>query len=1230
MAGVRARFADGGVPLLRPDDAASVPNRPPGAMGQSVGAVGGFANTAGPPARFPESEAPAGTDDLVRATDMLPSVSAPKGGGAIRSLAEKFSVSAATGTATMAVSLPLSPGRSGFTPGLGLAYDSGSGNGPFGFGWSLGTGAITRKTDKGLPLYCDGDESDVFILAGAEDLVPVLDAAGRRRTLMRTVYGTNYRITLYRPRIEGTFSRTERWTETDTGISHWRTLSRDNVTALYGADPASRVADPDDPARIFSWQICRTWDDTGNVAVYGYTAEDSAGIDQAAAHEANRSPHTRSAQIYLKTVLYGNLQPYVPDWTAQQEKALPADWMFRVVLDYGDHAAVPPTPQADQPWPVRPDPFSVYRGRFEVRTYRRVQRLLFFNNFPAEPTAGSDCLVRSLDLVYSDQQAPADPRNPIYTFLVSATQTGYRQGDEDGTSLVQRSMPPTEFEYSQPQIQQAVLTLDLASQANLPEGLAGSSFQWVDLDGEGLAGILSGANGAWYYKRNISAGNLVGQPDGTLATRAAFGPLETVAQLPSRSDLAGVRLLDVSGSGRLDVVDLTGADPGFFERTQDGSFALLRRFAALPALDWSDPNIKFIDVTGDGLADILMTEDGLFTAYASLGGESGFEAARLIRPGWDEEKGPSVVLSDGTETIFTADMSGDGLSDIVRIRNGEACYWPNTGYGQFGAKVTMDLAPRFDNEERFDPRRIRLADIDGSGTADLLYVGDDGVNAWFNQSGNSWSAPNGIAVFPAADQLSTVQVVDLLGTGTACLVWSSPLPGEAAAPLLYVDLMGGQKPHLMTVARNNLGAETRVTYAPSTRFYLADENAGRPWVTRLPFPVQVAERTEIIDWIGRNRLVTRYAYHHGYFDSYEREFRGFGMVEQSDTEEFRADTAFDDGDFANWDQQSWSPPVRTRTWFHTGAFTDAQAVSRQYLTEYWTEPALRAPGREADAAAMRLPDTVLPDGLDAYEIQEAYRALKGSALRVETYADDGSPAAASPYTVTEQNFTIRCLQNRGENLHAVFFAHPREALSFQYERGDADPRVGHEVTLEADDYGNVTRGVSVGYPRRAGYLAPEPALSAATQTMLAYDQARLHVRGTEHRYTNAIDDPGTWPDAYRAPLPAATDDAEITGVAPAVKGDGITSLFTFDEVDGPDGVWQTVWDGAHDVPYEAIPASDVDGAGSPAITPTRRFIAGHRVQYRSDDLTALLAPGQLQARALPGQSYRAALTPGIV
>jgi len=1157
------------------------------------------------------------------AADLLPAVTVPKGGGAIRGLDEKLAVNAATGTCSTSVRIPFSSGRSGFTPAFSLAYDSGAGNGPFGFGWGIGLPEIKRKTDKGLPRYCHGDESDVFILTGADDLVPALNDDGTRTTFSRTVYGASYEIALYRPRIEGLFARIERWTDTASGDTHWRTISRDNVTTLYGADPASRTADPADPARVWSWRICASWDDKGHAASYSYTAEDSAGVDITEACEANRTTATRAAQAYLTAIRYGNVQPYFPDFTAAEPAAFPADWMFLVVLDYGDHASTPPAPAGDRPWPVRPDPFSSYRPGFEVRMYRRVQRFLFFNNFPDEPTAGANRLVRSLDLIYCDQLAPADPVSPRYTFLVSVTQTGYGLGGQAG------SMPPVEFDYSEPVIGQQVLTLDAGSQEGLPEGLDGLAYRWTDLDGEGLPGILSESGGAWYYKRNHSAGNLIPLPDGTSVARAQFGPTETVAVLPSRGDLSGVRLMDLAGSGRLDVVSLSEPDAGFFERTADAGFEPLHRFASLPELDWSDENVTFIDVTGDGLADILITGDRLYTVYASLG-EAGFDSAQQVRVPWDEERGPAVILADGTQTIFTADMSGDGLTDIVRVRNGEVCYWPSTGYGRFGTKVTMDGAPRFAAQELFDPRRVRLADIDGTGTADLLYVGADGVTAWFNQSGNGWSSPMVIAVYPTADELSSVQAIDFLGTGTACLVWSSPLPAHSAAPLRYVDLMSGRKPHLLIGARNNLGTETRVSYAPSTRFCVQDADAGRPWVTRLPFPVQVVERTEAIDWIGRGRLVTRYAYHHGYYDSYEREFRGFGMVEQWDTEEFRADTSFDDGDFVNWDQQSWSPPVLTRTWFHTGAFEQAATVAAAYDEEYWTEPALRGPGQAAAAAAMRLPDTVLPDGLDPFEEQEAYRALKGRALRTEVYGCDGSAVAGNPYAVTESNFTLRLVQHRGPNLHAVLYDCPRETLTFGYERGAADPRVSHDLTLETDAYGNVLRAVSVGYPRRAGYAPPEPVLPPAAQSMLGYDQGRLHVRGTERGYTNAIDDTGTWPDAYRVPLPASADSAEITGVNPPVRAAGITNLFAFDDIDGPGGLWATAWQTASDIAYEQVPASDVDGTGTPSAGPARRFVSRSRVLYRADDLSALLGPGVLDPRALPGESYQAALTETMV
>jgi hypothetical protein len=76
-----------------------------------------------------------------------PSITLPKGGGAISGIGEKFAANPVTGTGSMTVPLFTSPGRSGFGPQLSLSYDSGAGNGPFGFGWSLSVPSISRRTD---------------------------------------------------------------------------------------------------------------------------------------------------------------------------------------------------------------------------------------------------------------------------------------------------------------------------------------------------------------------------------------------------------------------------------------------------------------------------------------------------------------------------------------------------------------------------------------------------------------------------------------------------------------------------------------------------------------------------------------------------------------------------------------------------------------------------------------------------------------------------------------------------------------------------------------------------------------------------------------------------------------------------------------------------------------------------------------------------------------------------
>ena len=139
-----------------------------------------------------------------------PSVTLPKGGGAIRGIGEKFGANPSPERVRCRCRSPPAPGDPGSALELSLSYDSGSGNGPFGFGWSLSLPAITRKTDKGLPQYQDARESDVFVLAGAEDLVPVLEADGRRAR--DDTPFAKFIIHRYRPRIEGMFARIERWT----------------------------------------------------------------------------------------------------------------------------------------------------------------------------------------------------------------------------------------------------------------------------------------------------------------------------------------------------------------------------------------------------------------------------------------------------------------------------------------------------------------------------------------------------------------------------------------------------------------------------------------------------------------------------------------------------------------------------------------------------------------------------------------------------------------------------------------------------------------------------------------------------------------------------------------------------------------------------------------------------------------------------------------------------------
>jgi RHS repeat-associated protein len=1146
------------------------------------------------------------------AGSIAPPIALPKGGGAIRGIGDKFAANPVSGSGSVSVPIALSANRSGFTPELALTYDSSSGNGPYGFGWSMRVPQITRKTDKGLPRYNDAGHSDTFILSGAEDLVPILDTAGNIAADRATAPGQT--IHRYRPRIEGLFARIERWTRDADGDVHWRSLSKDNIVTLYGFDARSRIADPDDPSRVFTWLVCETRDDRGNAWVYEYKPEDGAGVDVTRLNERNRGAigdPRRTANRYLKCIRYGNRVALLDQFgerplvlTPQQVQN--ADWMFEVVLDYGEHDKKAPTPQETGVWSYRNDPFSSFRSGFEVRTTRLCRRVLMFHHFQQDAAVGVDCLVRSTDFTYSQDLKPLDTRNPIYSFLKAVTQVAYRRVS---TGYASRGLPAVEFEYTEAVIQDAVDDVDAASLDNLPIGADGSAYQWIDLHGEGIPGLLTEQGGAWFYKRNISP--ISDRP-------VEFTPTECVALRPNTT-LAGGRaqFMDLAGDGLPDLVILAGDAPGLYEHDEAEGWNAFLPFSSRLSREMRDRNVRFVDLDGDGHADLLITEDDAFVWHASLA-EAGFGAARRVSQALDEERGPRLVFADGTQSIYLADMTGDGLTDLVRLRNGDCSYWPNLGYGRFGARVAMDGAPLFEAADDFDQRRIRLADIDGTGTADIIYLHRDGIRLYFNQSGNSWGAEQALRQSPRVDDVVRVHTADLFGNGTMCLVWSSPLARDDRRQMRYVDLMGGQKPHLLIRSVNNLGAETRVEYAPSTKFYLRDKYSGRPWITRLPFPTHVVERVVTYDYVSRNRFTTRYDYHHGYFDGVEREFRGFGMVEQTDTEELAALTG--SGSLppaSNLDPASIVPPVLTKTWYHTGVYVGRDHVSDYYAGlsgegagEYYREPGLT----DARARAMLLPDTVLPGGLTTDEEREACRALKGMMLRQEVYALDGSARADVPYTVVEQNFTVRKVQDRGGNAYGVFFTHPHETITYHYERNASDPRVQHALILDVGEYGDVLKEAAVGYGRRQLDASLLPADQAK--------QARTLVTYTERRVTKEIEDVATIPHARRAPLPCATCTYELTGYAPS----GLNGRFVdADFVKNNAGVIAQVFD--NEIEYE----------DQPTLGRQRRVIEHVRTLYRPNDLgvaandpLTLLPLETVDTLATTGEQYKLAFTRGLL
>ena len=155
------------------------------------------------------------------------------------------------------------------------------------------------------------------------------------------------------------------------------------------------------------------------------------------------------------------------------------------------------------------------------------------------------------------------------------------------------------------------------------------------------------------------------------------------------------------------------------------------------------------------------------------------------------------------------------------------------------------------------------------------------VGVWLNrglEAGNhsrAGLAPPFSIPAPSLNAFAAYREADVNGNGSRDILWNT-----RRRQLGFVDFSPGVQPNLLSSIDNGIGGRTRIRYSSSVSEMVGDAAVGRPWSQTAPFPVPVVSGIVVDD--GLNRYRTEYAYRDGYYDSAEKEFRGFAEVTQTD------------------------------------------------------------------------------------------------------------------------------------------------------------------------------------------------------------------------------------------------------------------------------------------------------------------------------------------------------------
>ncbi|WP_426625352.1 toxin TcdB middle/N-terminal domain-containing protein [Leifsonia sp. McL0607] len=573
------------------------------------------------------------------------------GGGSVAGLGETFAPDLSTGTGTLSVPIDLPNGPNDCGPKLALRYDSGSGNGPFGMGWTLPLPRIVRSTMIGRPHY---DDTDTLVLEGSGPLIRRADG-----TLTPQVMTGDWRLA-----VSG-----DGFIATD----------RAGTRFTLGTTPEARI--PGAGGAPWAWLLERIEDNVGETSVFSWRSDGAQrylvrvafGPFAVALTYEPRPDRLRWGRggFLLETTdrcsgielrLPSVAHPLVRRWTLGYRHGEPngASQLASVTMTGfaadGSQLDAPPltfgytipgAPGLQAVPAIDPGaaPPALDTGRVELVDWTG-------DGLPDIIEFGTGGTAR----VWPNRAgAWGRPRGVGTVPALTAPDARAALIDVDGDGLadvVRSDLPLASY---QPRTTDGFDVPRLWSRAPAV-ALGAASVRIGDLDGDGLPDLL------W------STGTAL-----LIASRTEDGWSDLPTVVPSApdgppTDLSDPRIFcaDMTGDGTPDLVRVDGAGVRYWPYLGYGVFGPAVTMADAPALPFdTDPaDVLVVDLDGDGCADVLHLAAGVLTWWPNRSGD-GFAAPRTI----------AHLPTGGMAHVRVADLLGTGVPAIgwtVNLPSGRA------------------------------------------------------------------------------------------------------------------------------------------------------------------------------------------------------------------------------------------------------------------------------------------------------------------------------------------------------------------------------------------------------------------------------------------------------------------------------------------------------------------------------------------------------------------------------